>query len=142
MRIVVPAVVAVLALAACGSDDTTTSTAGGGTDTDLTFRLDPDGPGGAEAQEATVTCPGGDEEACATIDVLPDDPAAPTPSNQACTEVYGGPDTLTVNGTLRGETVAGAFDRTNGCEIQRFDQFADVLAVLFPEYKPGSALSP
>ncbi len=73
---------------------------------------------------------------------MPADPAAPTPSDQACTEVYGGPDTLTVNGTLRGEAIAAAFDRTNGCEIQRFDRFADVLAVLFPEYKPGSALSP
>jgi hypothetical protein len=49
---------------------------------------------------------------------------------------------LTVNGTLRGEEIAAAFQRANGCDIERFDRFAALLAVLFPEYEPGSALSP
>ncbi len=142
VRILVPVVAAVLTLAGCGSDDETTSIAADAAATDVTFRLDADGPGGAPAQEATLTCPGGDEAACAAVDALPPDPAAETPPDQACTEVYGGPDTLTVNGTLRGEEIAAAFQRSNGCDIERFDRFADVLAVLFPEYKPGSALSP
>ena len=131
VRILVSALVAVglLALGGCGSDDET-STAGGGAETDLTFSLDRDGPGGADAQEVSLTCPGGDADACAAIDALPADPTAPTPPTQACTQVYGGPDTLTINGTLRGEDVSAAFGRADGCEIERFDRFADVLAAL------------
>lgn len=135
-----PAVVAVLLVAGCGSDEPAQEPRD--VSTDVVLRLDPDGPGKAEAMEASLVCPGGDERACAAIDALPADPTAQTPPGQACTEVYGGPDTLTVNGTLRGETVAAAFDRGNGCDIERFERFADVLAVAFPEYRPGSTLSP
>ncbi len=129
-RIAVSAVVALLFCAGCGSDDQT-STSAATSSTDLTLRVDADGPGGAPAREATLACPGGDDAACAAIAALPEDPAAPTSADQACTQVYGGPDTLTVNGTLRGEEIAASFNRTNGCEIQRFDRFAEVLAVLF-----------
>jgi hypothetical protein len=140
VRLLVPAVAAVLLLAACGSDDET-STSSSGTETELTFALDTDGSGGEPPQEAQLTCPGGDADACAAVDALPADPGAPTPANQACTEVYGGPDTLTVNGTLNGEPIAAAFDRTNGCEIQRFDQFADVLAAIYDGYRGGTSVN-
>lgn len=125
------AVVGLALFAGCGSEDASTSTAAGGAETELTLRLDVDGPGGEEAQEATVTCPGDDDDVCAAIDALPEDPAAETAADQACTQVYGGPDTLTVNGTLRGEDIAAAFSRSDGCEIERFDRFADVLAATF-----------
>src|SRR4051795_1888225 len=88
-----------LLLAGCGSDDET-STSGGGAAPDLTFVLDRDGSGGAEAEEVSLTCPGGDAQACAAIAALPPDPTAATKPTQACTQVYGGPDTLTINGTL------------------------------------------
>ena len=55
-------------------------------------------------------------------------------------EVYGGPDTLTINGTLRGEDVSAAFSRGNGCEIERFDRFADVLAALYDGYRGGTSV--
>jgi hypothetical protein len=140
VRLLVPAVAvaATLLLAGCGDDATLTS--GDAASTDLTFRLDADGSGGATAQEVTLTCPGGDTKACAAIDALPADPTAETPPTQACTEVYGGPDTLTINGTLRGEDVSAAFSRGNGCDIERFERFADVLAALYPEYQPGSSI--
>ena len=55
-------------------------------------------------------------------------------------EAYGGPETLTINGTLRGEDVEAAFDRTNGCEIQRMDRFGDVLAALFDDYRGATSV--
>lgn len=137
--LLLPAVAAALLMAGCGTDDET-STSGGDASTSLTFTLDTDGAGGADAKEITVTCPGGDEEACAAIDALPDNPAAETSPSQACTQVYGGPDTLTVNGTLRGEEVAGAFGRGDGCEIERFDRFSDVLAAVFDGYRGGTSV--
>jgi hypothetical protein len=135
-HIVVSAVLAVLSLVAvgCGTEDEISTAAG--TETELTFALDTDGPGGKPSQEATLTCPGGDTDACAAVDALPDDATAPTDANQACTQVYGRPDTLTVDGTLRGEDVSAAFDRTDGCEIERFDRFTDVLTALYPDYDP------
>ena len=139
MRLVVPAVAAALLVAGCGSDSTSTS-GGGGDSTDVTFSLDRDGSGGAAAEEVTLTCPGGDAAACAAIEALPAHPTAETPPTQACTEVYGGPDTLTINGTLRGEDVSAAFSRGNGCDIERFDRFADVLAALYPGYRGGTSV--
>ena len=129
---------AVIALAGCGEGETSTSAASTA-DTHLTLSLDADGPGGEPAQEATLTCPGDGGEACAAIDALPADPAAPTAPDQTCTQIYGGPDTLAVTGTLRGEEISAAFTRANGCEIERFDRFADVLAAVFPEYRGGTS---
>jgi hypothetical protein len=140
VRILLPALaVATLGFAGCGSDDST-STAGGEASTDVTFRLDKDRSGGAAAQEVSLQCPGGNAEACAAIDALPDDPTAQPPPDAACTQVYGGPETLTINGTLRGEPVAATFDRTDGCQIQRFDRFADVLAALYDGYRGATSV--
>jgi hypothetical protein len=49
------------------------------------------------------------------------EPFAAPPPNQICTEIYGGPQRATVEGTWRGESVRAEFSRTNGCEIARWD---------------------
>jgi inhibitor of cysteine peptidase len=41
--------------------------------------------------------------------------------DQACTEIFGGPDVARVTGTSRGETVDATFDRANGCGIADWD---------------------
>lgn len=80
----------------------------------------------------TLRCdpPGGDhpdpEAACRALDAL-EEPFAPVPAGRACTEIYGGPQTATVTGTYRGEPVDAEFDRTNGCEISRWDAHVDLL---------------
>lgn len=58
----------------------------------------------------------------------------------ACTEIYGGPDTATIEGGLDGRTVRVHLDRSNGCEIDRFDAWTPVFERLFPSYRPGVAL--
>lgn len=57
----------------------------------------------------------------------------PTPMGVACTEQWGGPQTATVTGTLDGEAVNARFDRTNGCEISRWE----TLAALFGDAGGG-----
>jgi prephenate dehydratase len=40
----------------------------------------------------------------------------------ACTQIYGGPATARVRGTLHGKQVDASFELTNGCEIERWDR--------------------
>jgi hypothetical protein len=87
-----------------------------------------DGP----SREATLMCDpvGGThpsaEKACAALAA---DPAAlePVPADQACTMIFGGPEQATVVGVVRGEEVDAAFDRSNGCELDRWDRMAGLL---------------
>lgn len=55
---------------------------------------------------------------------------APTPPDQACTEIYGGDAKATVTGRLDGERIDAEFSLVNGCEIARWD---DAEAVLGPK---------
>ena len=132
-----------LALAGCGDDDGAADSGGQGeAATELTITLDPDGRGGAAALEAAVSCPGDDAPVCDAVGTLPADPAAAVPPQTACTEIYGGPDTVTLAGSIRGEPVDATLTRANGCEIERFDRFAKLLSQLFPDYEPGALLGP
>lgn len=65
-------------------------------------------------------------EACAAIRNA-DDPFATTPKNALCTYVYGGPATAEIRGTWQGRTVHATFDRSNGCEISRWNQLVPAL---------------
>lgn len=49
------------------------------------------------------------------------------PGDRVCTEIYGGPDTATVTGTLDEQEVDTTFDRTNGCGIDEWDRLAAAL---------------
>lgn len=69
------------------------------------------------------------EAACATLADVDPEVFEPVPSDQRCTQVYGGPETATVTGELRGERLRAEFARNNGCEINRWDTLADVLQV-------------
>jgi hypothetical protein len=45
----------------------------------------------------------------------------------ACTQIYGGPQTLRVTGTIDGRAVTRRFARTNGCEIADYARVAGAL---------------
>jgi hypothetical protein len=130
----------VLFAAGCGegSDDV----AGDAPAVDLTISLDIDGAGGEQPQEAELVCPDGGPDACATAARLTPADFDPVKPAQACTEIYGGPDLATIEGELDGEGVSGTFDRSNGCEIDRFGAVRPLLQALFPDYEPGGALQP
>lgn len=84
----------------------------------------------------TLTChpTGGDhpnaQAACDQLDALTTtgvDPFAPVPSNAQCTLIYGGPQTAHVTGSWAGRPVDANFQRTNGCEISRWDKLSSML---------------
>jgi hypothetical protein len=85
--------------------------------------------GVGEARVWTLRCdpPGGtfpdSEEACEKLDDV-EQPFAETPLEAICTEQYGGPQLASVQGVYRDESVSTRFDRTNGCEISRWDKHA------------------
>jgi hypothetical protein len=46
---------------------------------------------------------------------------------RACTQIYGGPETAIVTGTIDGDSVERRFSRTNGCELADFKRAAGLL---------------
>jgi hypothetical protein len=127
--------VLVLALVVgCGEDDEEPSLPGGGGGgaafADLTVTVDPDGDGARPARRASVRCDAPEDSAtCRAAGGVRRSAFEPTPGDVACTQQYGGPQTATVEGTLRGEPIDATFSRANGCEIARWQQAAALLDV-------------
>jgi hypothetical protein len=55
------------------------------------------------------------------------DPFAPVADGTMCTMQYGGQGAAHVTGTWAGRSVKAVFDRTNGCEIARWDRLVPLL---------------
>lgn len=53
-------------------------------------------------------------------------PFAPVPADRMCAQIYGGPHTAIIAGTWHGQQVHAEYNRTDGCEIERWDKLADV----------------
>jgi hypothetical protein len=127
MRRIAPALIAAALLAGCGGEEATTPRSAGLAN--LTIRVDEDGAKGAPARELQLTCDKpADSAACKTAAELTRADLAPTPGDQACTQIFGGPETATITGTLRGDSVDARFSRSDGCEIQRWKQVEPLLA--------------
>lgn len=62
------------------------------------------------------------------------DAFAPAPSGGVCTMRYGGPATARVTGRWAGRPVDATYDRTNGCQIERWDR----LVPLLPDVRPAT----
>ncbi|MFB7247861.1 hypothetical protein CW362_39415 [Streptomyces populi] len=93
--------------------------AGGGADG--TFELECHPAGGTHPHAA---------EACDRLDRMTTwgkDTFAPVPPDSLCTMVYGGPATAHVTGTWAGRPVDARYDRSNGCEISRWNALEPVL---------------
>ncbi|WP_105970326.1 SSI family serine proteinase inhibitor [Streptomyces geranii] len=56
-----------------------------------------------------------------------EDPFAPVSPDSVCTMMYGGAATAHVTGTWAGRPVDAAFDRSNGCEMARWDRLVPLL---------------
>jgi hypothetical protein len=115
-----------------GTDDALVPTAG--TVGDLV--VEQDAGDGAAPQRWTLVCgdapgsAGGDhpdaEAACAHLREL-DEPFAPLPDDQLCTQQYGGPQTARITGTWRGEPVDLELSRVDGCRIGQWDGLGPLL---------------
>jgi len=128
-------------LAGCGSDDDGDDPTVSGAETNLIIDLDADGPAGKPNRSAQISCAAGQETSpCPQLAEVDASDLAPVPPQTACTEIYGGPDVVTVTGTLHGEPVDAKLSRANGCEIDRFERFLPVVEEVFAGYEPGASL--
>src|SRR5215207_3783480 len=99
-----------LALAACGDDAETPAAAPSAGAGELRVHV-------TEAGEpATYTC-GDDCDEAAIAAVIEESKN----TMRACTEIYGGPETAHVTGTLGGEPVDVEITRSNGCGIADYE---------------------
>ncbi|MEV6670530.1 SSI family serine proteinase inhibitor [Streptomyces sp. NPDC051162] len=70
------------------------------------------------------------KEACAQLDKQArwgKDLFAPVAKNQVCTDIYGGPQRAHISGRWAGKPVDADFNRTNGCEMERWNKFSELL---------------
>ena len=94
---------------------------------DLTITYWPEGKDD-ESRTATLTCdPNGGThpdpaKACAALDAHPE-ALHPVPGDMACTQIYGGEQVA----LIEGDGVHAVLNRSNGCEIARWDALSPVL---------------
>jgi hypothetical protein len=139
----------VLALAGCGGgDETTTGAAPTTPDVTVTESTPPSGPPdtsltvvvwetGKKGPKVTTTLEcdpvGGTnplpQESCNQLLEHPNF-VEPVPEDAACVQIYGGPQVARVFGTLNGEQIDATFNRTNGCEISRWDSLEPLFKVV------------
>jgi hypothetical protein len=128
------AIVLLAAAAGCGSDTDAEPDPDPGDEasTDLEITFWPQGRSNGNGETWTLMCePAGGthrnpDDACAQLAAL-EDPFAPPPPDEICTEQYGGPEEALVSGTFRGAPVSYELSRTNGCEIARFERLGFLL---------------
>ncbi len=70
-------------------------------------------------------CDASDGACARVVAVLPR--LRPEP-DEACTQIYGGPERMVVEGTLDGDPYRIEVSRTDGCQIARYDLLADALS--------------
>jgi hypothetical protein len=129
MRIAALALLVAAAVAAgCGSDESPAHNQLA----QLIVRVDADGPRGpSPARVLRLTCHGPEQgPACGAAAGVSDADLAPTPPDRACTQIYGGPETARISGTLRGERIDATYSRINGCEIARWDRVQELLSAV------------
>jgi hypothetical protein len=113
--------------AACGSRP---PRAGDHALADVVVRVDADGPRGrARPRTLRLRCDRPEQSrACGAAAGVSTADLAPVRRGIACAQLYGGPQTARITGTLRGEHVDAHFSRTDSCETARWQRVRDLLA--------------
>jgi hypothetical protein len=132
------ALAASLVLASCGEDDKSTPRAPADRGAiELTIRA---GDGARRASTGTLTCRSGEQRAtgallkrapasrlCSDARKLAPLLTTQAPAGRKCTQIYGGPQTAQITGTIDGRRVDRTFKRTNGCAIEEYARVAKIL---------------
>jgi len=104
-----PVLLAVATLAACGDDDEEPATRADATQLNVEVT-----EAASQTIRMTLRC-GGTCDIARLEEALEEDPA------RACTQQYGGPEKAHVTGTLRGEPVDVTLARSDGCGIAAYE---------------------
>ncbi|MEV7197233.1 SSI family serine proteinase inhibitor [Streptomyces sp. NPDC093510] len=103
------------------ADQLTVTVTGTGGEADGKYKLTCHPTGGTHPNAAEAC------ERLKEVTVWGTDPFAPVPKGAMCTMQYGGPATAHVTGTWQGRPVNATYDRSNGCEIGRWNALVPVL---------------
>ena len=126
-QLAVSAALAALALAGCGSGgdgEAEPEPGSGQTRLSIAYRETPN----ADPVIERIDCARDrDGRACRAARAVPAGSWDPVPPGKACTEIYGGPETARIAGTVGGRGVDADFSRVNGCEIERWDSVSPLL---------------
>ena len=125
-RFALLAVTTLVVLAGCGGGHTDAAD-GPATVVTLIFTV------GSTVKTNTLDCAtpsAGDKKTCELLEKLPASAFKPSPKDQACTMIYGGPEVATIKGTVNGNKVDATYNRTNGCEIDRYTKVEPIFAEL------------
>ena len=117
-----PAILVCLVLAGCGGGGGGASTSEEPQDRLEITRDESSG----QAVRYTLDCASGDRALCAEIARLL--PALVPDPEEICAEVYGGPETITIDGILGGSELELVIGRENSCAIDRYDRLDEVLS--------------
>jgi hypothetical protein len=83
--------------------------------------------GAGHARTYRITCGlRREDEPCAHLDFL-GGPLPPVADGQACSMIYGGPQTARLSGSWNGRPVIETYRRTNGCEVARWHRMEPAL---------------
>lgn len=143
MRRAALAVVLVLLLAACGGNGSEEDPPSSGPEPEPTTAAAPASAvevvvylpslgGGARRFDLFCDPPSGTHprpaKACAALEANAD-ALEPVPGDVACTQQFGDGRRAEIHGRLNGEEVVTTLNRSNGCEIARWDKLAALLNV-------------
>lgn len=122
-----------LLVASCGADDDADRQASAREGASLTVTVRPQGEDGP-SKTRRVECErlGAGSSDCRRLGSVTARRLAPVPPETACAQIYGGPATARVRGTLRGREVEAEFSRVNGCEIERWERNRALLGTVEP----------
>ncbi len=114
----------IAALGGCGGDDREPAR-GGAPTVDLVISvMSPQG-----TRETELECdPSARSRPCETARRLADFLAKQPPRDRVCTQIYGGPETARVRGTIGDRRIDRRFSKTNGCEIADWQRAEPLLA--------------
>jgi hypothetical protein len=122
-----PAAAAAAGAGAPNADHLTVTVRDAGADADGTYELYCHPHGGSHPDP---------DGACAVVERdtrWGGDTFAPVPEGSVCTMQYGGPATAHVTGTWAGRPVDVTYDRSDGCEISRWDRMVPLLPGVGPQ---------
>ncbi|MEO3786263.1 SSI family serine proteinase inhibitor [Actinocorallia sp. B10E7] len=102
--------------------------------TELTISLKKSPGSGARTWTLTCDPPGGThpepKKACAQLAKQGEKAFEPIPADAVCTEIYGGPEQGTVEGTWRGIRVRAAYQRKDGCGLDHWSRVSELFGEL------------
>lgn len=100
----------------------------------VTYNLNCDVDGNASGTHPNPTV------ACSTLEEAYSNYIAIVSSKRdACTMIYGGPETATISGLIRDTEIYVSLSRGNGCEIAEWDAWNEVLAPIASQQNTANA---